>query len=248
MSFSEYREFSVGLSLLAGGNGASHAALHNEGRRILGLLDAQKPKRGDDARIQITVSGRPYFADAHADFSVSHSRKAAAVSYLSAPSSGPLRTGCDIQYAPPSLRYENISAHFFDSRERRYIAAAETPAGQSLRFCHIWTLKEAFLKLYGLSVAEIAETPVFSLPDWKPEAQGPRFFLYEMHGKAAERYVLAVAAELPAETPETRPALKEPELFWFSGERMALTRIPLICVKSPCGEGCSNKYMAASSM
>jgi hypothetical protein len=229
MPFFEHQEFFVGLSVVAGGGHAPHAALHNEGRRILALLDAQKPKRGADGRIQIAASGRPYFADGHADFSVSHSRKAAAVSYLSASSSGPLRTGCDIQYAPPSRRYDNIGARFFDPRERRYIAAAETTAGQSLRFCHIWALKEAFLKLYGLSVAEIAKTPVFSLPDWKPEVQGPRFFLYELGGRTAERYVLAVAAEIPAEfsreTPEIRPAMKEPELFWFSGERMAVTQI-----------------------
>ncbi|MDR2500626.1 MAG: 4'-phosphopantetheinyl transferase superfamily protein [Treponema sp.] len=207
--------FLLGLSL--SNRRRPYAAQHREGRRILDLLDRENQgSGGGDLRIE--ASGRPVFADRHADFSISHSRGAAAVSCLAVPGWPGLRTGCDIQYASLSRPWEPLAARFFDPAEQGYIAAAPDSRGRAARFYHIWVLKEAFLKLRGLSVTDVAAATVFSAG-----TPGLRFFLYELRLGDWSPYALAAAAEFPPACAD----LGEPEFRWFSQERAGLAPVVL---------------------
>ena len=215
--------FFLGLSLLPiTASSGVYKAQHDEGLRVLSLLDG-----GRSTAIEKEPSGRPRFADAHADFSISHSRRMVAVSY------SPGRTGCDIQYAHPKKTYDGITRHLLYPEELRYIEEASGARERSLRFCRLWALKECFLKANGLSVFAMKKSPAF-LPggeDTALSAAGkkispsrqtagdfpyPRltFYLYEFGGD--ERYVLAVARE------ETGAFQEAPELVWFSEETLPL--------------------------
>ncbi|MCL1817830.1 MAG: 4'-phosphopantetheinyl transferase superfamily protein [Spirochaetaceae bacterium] len=226
------RPFRVGLSLLpelaANGSGA-HAAQHEEGLRVLGLLDGAQA-----AALEKEPSGRPRFADAHADFSISHSRRMAAVSF----SRG--RTGCDIQYAHPQKNHDGLARRLFHPEELRYLDEASGARERSLRFCRLWTLKECFLKANGLSVFAMKKTPAFLLreDDARLSAAGgniffcrpaegdfpyPRleFHLYECGGD--EAYILAAARE------ETETPPQAPEIIWFSEKTLPFTHTAELC-------------------
>jgi hypothetical protein len=127
-----------------------------------------------------------------------------AVSYLP----GGTGTGCDIQYVSPSRQHESVAARFFAPEEQAYIAAGPL-AEQPLRFCHVWALKEAFIKLHGLSITDIVSgrIPAFTPGNTVP---GLTFFLYELGNDSIGRYVLAAGC---SGTP-----VEEPELRWFSSE------------------------------
>jgi hypothetical protein len=195
--------FSVGLSCLSVGTAAdkapSPAMLHDEGRRVLFQLDKRLPP----AVIQLELSGRPYFADRHADFSISHSRSMVAVSHLSTGRvSCSLHTGCDIQFIYSNRFHKTIASRFFGEQEQRYIAAAADSAEQETRFCKVWTLKECFLKACGSpgdSVFNMKDVPCFALNGLLPTSgvvHGLAYFLYECADSAASRYILAVGREV----------------------------------------------------
>ncbi|MDR2069555.1 MAG: 4'-phosphopantetheinyl transferase superfamily protein [Spirochaetaceae bacterium] len=251
--------FYLGLSYVSNqdpGNPGQHS------RRILGKLDRRAEKDGVLARglageggtsgegrlILTEAGGRPYFADCHADFSISHSKKAAAVSYLASPSPGRLfRTGCDIQYHQPQKAYREIAAHFFHPPEREFLAAAGT---EGLRaFYLLWVLKEAYLKVRGGSVFDLCRCPAFNFeeaggrsppeilrdrgelegvyifPQGYRDGRDLEFFLYETGEPAADAYSLAVCRE--RDERDAGPSA-EPELRWFSGETLPLKSIARI--------------------
>ncbi len=220
------------LSNLAGLRGTE--LLHLEGRRILSRLDGNAPL----PEILTEPSGRPFFADRHADFSISHSRKTAAVSWLSASGeealSPPLpRTGCDIQYINPRKNYRGIAESFFSGQERQYIGSAQDAEDERNRFYKIWTLKECFLKMRGLTVFDIERAPSFqpgkdgglsaAYPQHSAEEEPSEisFFLFHASG-GTESYALAASLELPRTS--AAPVPIQPEIRWFSSERLKLTR------------------------
>jgi phosphopantetheinyl transferase len=203
--------FLVGLSRIASND---TGAQNREGRRVLERLDRWAGKiLGKDfsSRIAIDAGGRPYFEDRHADFNISHSwgapRQAgmAAASYLVSPGIQ-ARTGCDIQYIDPRKTHEGIAERFFHPPERDYLAAAPS-AERARRFYRLWTLKEAFLKLRGLSVFDLSQCPCFTLPPGKKQKTVPAFFLYELGDDKQGYYSLAVCRNPPE---------KAPEILWFS--------------------------------
>jgi hypothetical protein len=217
--------FYIGLSRLSTLNGGRQAALSAEGRRILRLLDR-------DDSIAIEPGGRPCFADNHADFSISHSRNIAAAAWLAAegpPGSAHPRIGCDIQYAENRKRHAEISRGFFFPPEYDYIEAGGGAEGIR-RFYRIWVLKEAALKMRGLSVLEMAKAPLFSIG--VPRRGAARLgadgrnplpldcFLYELDSESAERYMLGVVRERGC-SGETG----EPQFRWFSETKLCVTRI-----------------------
>ena len=211
--------FSVGLSCLS--TAPSPTALHHEGRRVLFQLDKHIPT----AAVQLELSGRPYFADQHADFSISHSRSMVAVSFLS---TGRVRcafhTGCDIQFIYSNRFHKTIASRFFAEQEQRYIAAAEDSAEQETRFCKVWTLKECFLKACGSpsnSVFNMNGLPCFALDGLLPASgvvHGLAYFLYECADSAAGRYILAVGREV-CSAADTRIA--PPRIYWVSDTQTA---------------------------
>ena len=161
----------------------------------------EKPFTEDD--IKKEEQGRPFFPDRETDFNISHSGNLAAVSLVK---DGGMRTGCDVELVRPRKRIKEIAEKFFTASEREFIFDAEF--FDEAKFFMIWTLKECYLKLKGMSVFDMKEAPSFI-------ERGQfifgadcslSFYLYELSG-FGERYMLASAAN------ETKG---EPELRWFS--------------------------------
>ena len=237
--------FSVGLSCLSDGSAAgkapSPAALHDEGRRVLFQLD----KRVPPAAIQLELSGRPYFADRHADFSISHSRSMVAVSLLS---TGRARcvfhTGCDIQFIYSNRFHKTIASRFFGEQEQRYIAAAADSAEQETRFCKVWALKECFLKACGSpsdSVFNMRDVPCFALDSLLPArgiVHGLAYFLYECADSAAGRYILAVGREVRS---AADMRIAPPHIRWVSDTTAGCQTRPLGVKHATLGVGCHRK-------
>jgi phosphopantetheinyl transferase len=211
-----------------------------EGLRILALLDtATMPLASPGEAIShdfiVREPGlRPYFSDYHADFNISHSRNmvVAAVQMKSEKlkvknvkphSSFPGgRVGCDVQYCSPSKSFGAISPRFFHAGELAYITA--DPAARVRNFYRIWVLKEAWLKLYGLSVFDMAKVPEFSIggAPTGTDKSGLVFFLYELSVSSGdESYMLAVARQRTSSS----DGADEPEIRWFSDATLTLKRV-----------------------
>jgi hypothetical protein len=184
--------------------------LSYEARRILSLCESRPVTDDDIAR---DASGRPFFPNVDTDFNISHSGNLTAVSLVRGKN---LRTGCDVELVRPRSRAREIAEEFFTAPERKYIESGGSFGGT--RFYQIWTLKECFLKLRGLSVFDMAGAPSF-ICGVEPEVRGTYFFgaataspisfnLYELLDGADERYMLATAVE--------GAEVDQPEIRWFS--------------------------------
>ena len=234
----------VGLALLPEHSESSARGTRAEALRILGLLSP-------GGAIARESGGRPYFADYRADFSISHSRNAAAVAVLPAPIPFPRgrsvsrtipRIGCDIQYADPRKNYAAISRAFFHHAEQEYIFSANGEE-QYRRFYRLWVLKEAWLKMRGLSVFDMTRTPVFGIgkqADLSSRAHTPQtreaalqVYLYELKS-ANELYMLALVNEprCAGGGLSSSISMEEPDIQWFSRKRLTITAIPDICSRS----------------
>jgi phosphopantetheinyl transferase len=230
--------FCLGLSLLPNTPGQNiHTARSQEGRRVLKLLD--RPYADSDA-IETEALGRPYFIDRHADFNISHSRRIVAASFCrdrKSLTNLPYRTGCDVEYLNPRLtsRSEKIVRRFFAPSEQDYLNAASTDLEYQRRFYRVWTLKECFLKLKGLSVLAMPEAPVFSVTTQTGEFGSSSyhhhqdnlaliFYIYEIGSEQTNRYILSVVRETDP-LKRTRP----PKLRWFSSETLLETETILLC-------------------
>jgi hypothetical protein len=134
-----------------------------------------------------------------------------------------LCTGCDVELVCPRAGAGKIAEEFFTAPEREYIGSGGN--FDLTRFYQIWTLKECFLKLRGLSVFDMSGTPSFisrvepevrGLYDFDVSGASPLSFnLYELSGNTGERYILAAAiAGTEAEKPEIR---------WFSRDSVTVT-------------------------
>ncbi|MDR2712179.1 MAG: 4'-phosphopantetheinyl transferase superfamily protein [Clostridiales bacterium] len=168
-------------------------------------------------------NGRPFFHDSDMDFSISHSGGASAgavaVSLVSEGNLDPagsrlkiqsentheakIRTGCDIQLIRPRKNQRNIAEENFCAAERDYIFSQDAAQFESARFFQIWTLKECYIKLRGLSVFDMHKAPSFISRDAAgrylftfnaTRSSSLSFYLYEL-AYAGERYMLATAIE-----------------------------------------------------
>jgi phosphopantetheinyl transferase len=215
--------FYIGLSLLSS-VGKGRKKLSSEGRRIVSLLDYNSAKPEE---ILYEEGGRPYFENHHADFSISHSRKMTAASLLSfsegTANVAPHKTGCDIQYIDPKKSCVEISHRFFHDCEQLYIE--NDPIAQIRNFYRIWVLKEAWLKLHGFSVFEMAKSPAFSIGGEQQTDTNKSeidFFLYELSSPSnGESYMLASARQRFHCSEEE----SEPEIRWFSDTTLTLKRV-----------------------
>jgi len=209
----------LNLSVLSNNHNYLQKAEHKkrlsaEARRILSQYENRPLTNEDIAREK---SGRPFLPGADTDFSISHSGALAAVSLVRGKGQ---RTGCDVELVRPREKAREIAEDFFTAPEREYI---ESGGNFDLaRFYQIWTLKECFLKLKGLSVFDMSGAPSFIsrvepavsssyILDFS-DASPVLFNLYELTGNAGERYILAtVIAGTEAEQPEIR---------WFSQDSL----------------------------
>jgi hypothetical protein len=217
----------------AGAPGSLYRRQTGEGRRILALLDRKAGAFPGDAEraagteaLAYEGGGRPFFADSHADFNISHSGRMAAAAYVrEAGRKAPfLRTGCDVQAADARRNRDGIIRRFFHDEERRYVEAAPEAPERNLRFFRLWVLKEAYLKMKGFSVGEIAKTPVFFPGGDPPGFRAAKdagtapetalnFYLSEWGGPSG-KYTLAVCLA------GNGAAAGPPEVIWFSREHL----------------------------
>jgi len=178
--------------------------LSAEARRILSQCESRQLTNEDIAK---TPGGRPFFPDSDTDFSVSHSGNLAAVSLVRGKG---LRTGCDVELVRPRAGAEKIAEEFFAVPERDYIKSGGS--FDLTRFYQIWTLKECFIKLQGLSVFDMRGVPSFVSGSFPLS-----FSLYELTGNAGERYILATVIE--------GTEAEQPEIRWFSQETLSCKSI-----------------------
>ncbi|GMO43749.1 MAG: hypothetical protein Ta2B_24370 [Termitinemataceae bacterium] len=138
--------------------GSTKEDLHNEGRRILQLIDFAAA----DFTIAREENGRPYFSDHHSDFNISHSKNAAAVICSKKKHNGKLlRTSVDIQYVDFQKDRMGIALKAFYENEIAYIKNARTQDESIKRFYKIWVLKEVSAKLKDGSVFDMKKLPCF---------------------------------------------------------------------------------------
>ena len=186
--------------------------LSAEARRILSIL-ADSPT---DA-IATDENGRPFFPDSTVDFSISHSGSAVAVSLVEGKNinGSKVRTGCDIQLIRPREYLRTVAEENFSADEKNYILPQYETQLDCTKFFQIWTLKECYIKLRGLSVLDMPKVPSFiRAEDSNPQTgSGTQpfvlgagcetagggssllsFYLYELAYKG-ERYMLATVIE-----------------------------------------------------
>jgi hypothetical protein len=161
-----------------------------------------------DDNIAREASGRPFFPDSNTDFSISHSESLTAVSLVRGKN---LRAGCDVELVRHRAKAKEIAENFFSVNEKDYIGSGGR--FDETRFYQIWTLKECYLKLRGLSVFDISGTPSFISGEGSFEfneaVSSPLSFnLYDLTGGAGERYTLASVIEGTDEY--------QPEIRWCS--------------------------------
>jgi phosphopantetheine--protein transferase-like protein len=166
-----------------------------------------------DNAIMLEESGRPYFPDGKEDFNISHSGALTAVSLVSGEK---LRVGCDVELVKPRAGITRIAEEFFTAQERNYVFNASQNQNSQTAFFEVWTLKESYLKLRGLSVSDIKKTPsfvcekdgdfrfAFSAASNKPLS----FYIYELKGTPDEWYILTATIEGAEQL--------RPEMSWFS--------------------------------
>jgi len=192
----------IGLSILSTIR-IQRQRLSAEARRILSLFEGRPLAENDIAR---ETQGRPFFPGRAVNFNIAHSGSLAAVSYVKGEN---LRTGCDVEKIRPRTMMGEIAEKFFTVPERSYISSRGM--FDEKKFYEIWTLKECFLKLRGLSVFDMAACPSFIGAQnafiFCGAVSSPlSFCLYELSGD--ERYMLATALEGAEQQP--------PEIHWFS--------------------------------
>ena len=201
--------FNIGLTLMSIDPTA-------EGRRILSILEGRPLAEQD---ILKDDNGRPYFSDNYAkagsiDFNISHSGNMAAVSLVKGTG---LCTGCDVQLVKNRTNTLKIAERFFSNSEVKYILS-QKEKGNDAAFFEIWTLKECYIKLRGLSVFDIDKVPSFFYENGDGAESGSfafytdntaplSFYLYKLSDKAGTVYIMAAAIE---------GAELQPSIQWFS--------------------------------
>ena len=182
-----------------------------EARRILSIL-ADNPVNA----IATDENGRPFFHDSGLagaslmDFSISHSGAAVAVSLVISENTHGVkaRTGCDIELIRPRKNLRNIAENNFSAAERDYIFSQNETQLESARFFQIWTLKECYIKLRGLSVFDMPKAPSF-ISNNASCSSSISFYLYELV-HAGERYMLATCIEEDSIADQGRAISPEP--------------------------------------
>ena len=154
---------------------------HSKGLELLSHMEAELLDSHPE-RIK-TPAGRPEYADFKVDFNISHAKNLV----ICAMAEG--RTGCDIEWASRKVS-PAISSRFFHPEEKAFLDSAGSEE-ERRRFLILWVLKEAHIKLLGISVANLKETPVFQIENGVIRCSSPLFYaLYEGGG-----YVMATAFE-----------------------------------------------------
>jgi hypothetical protein len=219
----------IGLSILSNITGKHYKGKDNKkllSREAMHMVSGLEGGIHTEDDIAKGEQGRPFYKDHSEDFNISHSGALTAVTFVRGEK---LRTGCDVELMRPRTRAKKIAEDFFSAPERDYIFP---PHGRfdERRFYKIWTLKECYLKLCGLTVFDMGTVPSFICGQgscrghfvFDAAVSAPiSFYLYEISGNAGERYMLAAAFEGGTKT-------KDPEIRWFSQGSLPCRSIAII--------------------
>jgi phosphopantetheinyl transferase len=185
-----------------------------EWRRILSLMTGRSLCDND---IALEEKGRPYFPGGKEDFNISHSGALTAVSLVYGEK---LHVGCDVELVKPRAGAIKIAEKVFTKHERDYVISASQKQNGLTAFFEVWTLKECYLKLKGLTVFDMKKTPSFvcekdggfhfalSTATDAAVDKPLSFYLYELKGASGEWYILAAAIEGTEQL--------HPEISWYS--------------------------------
>jgi hypothetical protein len=200
-------------------------ALHNEGFNLLrGFMG--RPIKEDE--LASGKNGRPFLKGGLSDFNISHSGKAAMAAFVKKTNRQFPCTGCDLEQYKEGRNFDKIAKLFFSPEEASYVNS-RAHHNRLEKFYQIWVLKESYLKLRGLTIGDIHNTPSFVSFDinsndgffcLKTRSFFPLvFYLYELEFLEG-RYYLAAAYE--GEDPPESPC------FSFAGEEGRLKSIAVI--------------------
>jgi phosphopantetheinyl transferase len=209
----------------------SRLALHNEG---FNLLKGFTGRPVEEDELAWGKNGRPFLKDGFSDFNISHSGKAAMVTFVKKTNGQFPRTGCDLEQYKEGRNFDGIAGNFFPPEEASYVHSL-SGHNKVEKFYQIWVLKESYLKLRGLTIGEIDKTPSFVSFDKKNNdcffclrIENPVpvvFYLYALEfGESHYYFTAAYEGEDPPESP----------CFSFLGEEGRLKSIAVIkAAKSP---------------
>lgn len=208
-------QYRLGLSVLPDNEKFQKKVSSAEAKRILSIFEDRQFSENDFSKEE---QGRPFLKGRNADFNISHSGNTVAVSYIN---KNDVRVGCDIEKIRQRSRIEKIAEDKFSRSENNYLHSS---GGFSvINFFKLWTLKECYIKLYGLSVFEMKNIPSFikeNLQENRFEfsfninVSKPLFFrLYELSKNKEILYILAEAIE---------GEYLKPEIQWLSTSSVTL--------------------------
>ena len=143
----------IGLSILSNNDKSLKKQSSVEARRILSNFENRNINENDFSN---EAGGRPFFPDKDVDFNISHSGNIVAVSYISKKN---IRVGCDIEKVKPRKNIAKIAKDKFSDSEYKYLNSNGIFSDKN--FIKLWTLKECFIKLRGLSVFDMTNIPSF---------------------------------------------------------------------------------------
>lgn len=199
----------IGLSILSNTMKRQKTLSSAESRRILSKFENREIAENDFSK---EAGGRPFFPDRDVDFNISHSGDAVAVSYIDKKD---YRVGCDIERIRTRKRIEKIAEDKFSASENNYLFSDGT--FNEVNFFRIWTLKECYIKLRGLSIFDMSKVPSFinEIPQTQnydfsfcADVSKPLTFrLYELSSEEKIHFILAEAIE---------GEYLQPEILWLS--------------------------------
>jgi hypothetical protein len=135
------------IAVMESGDGARRGL---SGREVDQLLAALLPDQPPDQPVVRLAGGQPVARgrdDLH--LSLSHALGATALAVA------PFPLGIDIEGVDPDLDASEIASELFGANDLAYLNA-QPAAVRPEHFTRLWTLKEARLKRYGLTLAEAA--------------------------------------------------------------------------------------------
>lgn len=113
-------------------------------RRCLGAGLLLKAVCGRDD-YAIGQNGKPYFEDGQVHFSLAHCKNHVLCALFDAP------VGADIEL--PRSGGVRLAERFFAADELHAVSVSPAPDAE---FCRLWTMKESYIKLRGLRLADMA--------------------------------------------------------------------------------------------
>ena len=194
----------IGLSLLSNVDKSQKKLYSAESRRILSIFENKQIDENDFSR---EAQGRPFLPGRDIDFNISHSGNAAAVSYVNRKG---YRAGCDIEQVRPRSRTAAIAKDKFSESENNFLFL--NGGFSEIDFYKLWTLKECYIKLRGLSVFDMEKVPSFisneNIFSFNENNLKPLTFrVYELSDNNEILYILSEAIE---------GGYLQPEIRWFS--------------------------------